>query len=70
MILAVSFPICPGAVSTDMAAPIWENSDIQLPPEFVAKPIDEGAEHVLARIDEGTREQNGLVQWDGQVIPW
>jgi hypothetical protein len=47
-----------------------KDSDIQLPPEYVAKPVDESAEHVLARIDEGTREQNGLVQWDGQVIQW
>jgi hypothetical protein len=70
MIRAVSFPICPGAVTTDMSEPILNNSDIQMPPEMVVKTVDEGSEHVLARIDEGTRETNGLVQWDGQVIPW
>jgi hypothetical protein len=47
-----------------------KDGSIELPPGFIPKSVDESSEYVLARIDEGTRERNVLVQWDGQVIPW
>jgi hypothetical protein len=68
--VAVCFPICPGAVATDMLDNILNDDRVQFPPELVTKSLDESSEYVLARIDEGTRERNVLVQWDGQVIPW
>jgi short-subunit dehydrogenase len=70
MTRAVSFPICPGAVSTDMLNTSLKENDNKFPSEFVIKAVDESAEHVLVRIDEGIRECNVFVQWDGQVIPW
>jgi short-subunit dehydrogenase len=70
MIPAVCFPICPGAVATDMMDNVLKDDTFEFPPEIVLKSVDESVEHVLARIDEGTRERNVLVQWDGQVIPW
>lgn len=41
-----------------------------LPSGLVIKSVNEAAGHVLARIDEATRERDVLVQWDGQVVPW
>jgi hypothetical protein len=70
MILAVCFPICPGPVATDMMDNVLKDGTVKFPPEVVPRSVDESADHVLARIDEGTRERNVLVQWDGQVIPW
>jgi hypothetical protein len=70
MICAVSFPICPGPVATDMMDNVVKGGNLEIPPEIVPKSVDETAEHVLARIDEGTRERNVFVQWDGQVISW
>jgi hypothetical protein len=70
MIHTVCFPICPGAVSTDMLNDLLKEGSTELPPDMITKSVDESAEHVLARIDEGTRERDVLVQWDGQVMPW
>jgi short-subunit dehydrogenase len=70
MIRVVCFPVCPGAVATDMMDVMLKDDAMKFPSEVVTKSADETAEHVLARIDEGTRERNVLVQWDGQVIPW
>jgi hypothetical protein len=67
---AVCFPICPGPVATDMMENAAKSGKFDFPPEIVPKSTDETAVHVLARIDEGTRERNVFIQWDGQVIPW
>jgi hypothetical protein len=34
------------------------------------KSPEETAEHVLARVEEGTRETDVLKYWDGEVVPW
>jgi hypothetical protein len=45
-------------------------SDSRLPPGVATQSVDECVGHVLARIDEATRERNVFIQWDGQAIPW
>jgi hypothetical protein len=67
---AVSFPIDPGAVKTDMMDDCLKDSNLeaQAPPDAMS--IDESVKHVLARIDEETRERNVLIRWNGEVIPW
>jgi hypothetical protein len=37
---------------------------------FKIKPLDPTVVQLLARIDEGTRETDGLVQWDGEIWAW
>jgi hypothetical protein len=41
-----------------------------LPPSIVLKSAEETAEHVLARIDEGTRETDVFMLWNKEVRPW
>jgi hypothetical protein len=69
-IRAVCFPITPSLVNTDLTNNLVKGGSYKLPPDMVAHSVDDAVEHLLARIDEGTREQNGFINWDRQVIPW
>jgi hypothetical protein len=39
-------------------------------PRDTVKSAEETARHILARIDEATRETDAFVQWNGEVWPW
>jgi hypothetical protein len=39
-------------------------------PEIVTKSPEQTAEHLLAQIDQATRETDVFKQWDGAVLPW
>jgi hypothetical protein len=67
---AVCFPLCPGMVDTEMMEKTLNEGGVKLPPDLTIKSVDETVQYVLARIDEATLETKGLVQWDGEVLPW
>jgi hypothetical protein len=67
---AVCFPLCPGAVDTDMLNRSIEATGIELPPTFPKKSVEETAGHILARIDEATRETDVFLQWNKASWPW
>jgi hypothetical protein len=70
--LAVAFPICPGAVDTDMGG----NADMTPAALAVLKKLgaqtktsEESSRLMLQQIDAATRE-TGFTNQDGKPVPW
>jgi hypothetical protein len=66
----VAFPICPGIVETEGLVHNRDELGLPFPPGTVFKTPLETAKHILTRIDEGNRETDAFIQFDGKVLPW
>jgi NAD(P)-dependent dehydrogenase (short-subunit alcohol dehydrogenase family) len=66
----VCFPLCPGPVSTDMAAYVLEHDEGAKLVQVEMLAPDQVATMLLKRIDEGTRETDEFARHNGTTWPW